>query len=258
MNMKAEPANHYGNLGTAVPPVPYDPAHPLPGVSTPLRIEPEGNLRTVSVLLPRGVIGSPEALPKCKDSDFLGTGKIFESSTACPSDTEVGYLTLKLYGFGERGISLPTVFGFDPYYTRVPVYNLVPPRGTPVDFGFNLGDFYHGHIYATPDPAHDYRIKATSPYTTSLMQPSVVQVTTWGVPGDPSHDRDRTCPENGSCNLSTVKSRRLQRLPWCHPDPPPLVAHPSTAVSTTAALRISVDSWNDPGDFTEPRGPRTR
>jgi hypothetical protein len=249
-NMRAEAGESYGS---GVGAIPYDPAHPLPGVSTPLVIEPDDNLRTLDATLPRGVIGNPEAVPKCSDADFLKDGKLELQSTGCPSDTEVGYLDIQFYGSGGRGIPWPPAFfGLNFYIDRIPIYNLDPPKGTPVDFGFNIGGFYHGHIYAALDAAHDYRIKAVSPFISSLLQPSIVQTTFWGVPGDPSHDRDRSCPATGSCNTNL---ENLANYEGHFGNTPirPLLTLPMACGDEAGPFELSADSWQHPGAFTEPQ-----
>ena len=110
-----------------------------------------GRVRTVRTILPRGLIGNAEGLPKCRGTDLLGAGSEFFQTAGCPADTQVGYLKAQLSnGFFDGGWSfINEVF-------RVAVYNLVPPKGVAADFGFKIGQIYIGHIYITLDPAHDY------------------------------------------------------------------------------------------------------
>ena len=112
-----------------------------------------GRVRTVRTILPRGLIGNAEGLPKCRGTDLLGAGSEFFQTAGCPADTQVGYLKAQLSnGFlGRRLELLQRIF-------RVAVYNLVPPKGVAADFGFKIGQIYIGHIYITLDPAHDYAL----------------------------------------------------------------------------------------------------
>ena len=130
------------------------------------------------------MIGNAEGLPKCRGTDLLAAGSEFFQTAGCPADTQVGYLKVQLSnGFFEGG------WGFLNELPRVAVYNMVPPKGVAADLGFKIGQIYIGHIYITLDPAHDYAIKSTAPYITDLEIVRGVQLTLWGVPGDPAHSR---------------------------------------------------------------------
>ena len=65
------------------------------------------------------------------------------------------------------------------------------PRACLADLGFNAGGLVQGHIYGILDPAQDYAIKTVTPNISSLVQVRGSEVTIWGVPGDPAHDKFR-------------------------------------------------------------------
>ncbi len=74
----------------------------------------------------------------------------------CPADTQVGYLN------ASRAAPTPTtaraastVFPNGGFAQWVPIYNLVPPKGTPVDLSFNVNGYVVGpHLRrAGPRPA---------------------------------------------------------------------------------------------------------
>ncbi len=166
-----------------------------PGVLSPfVWSRPVGNVRTVRATLPKGLIGNPEATAKCKPEDFLRSGSAQYTSTACAPETQVGVMTLLLndfasstYKHGDSGVFSPAS------WTRIPVYNLEPPKGYPADFGFDAGDF-RGHIYPTINPARGYAIEALTPYISSLLPVRSAEFTMWGVPADPAHDHLRSIP----------------------------------------------------------------
>jgi len=211
----------------------------LPGLtSDPLLIQAEDNAKTVAVTLPKGVIGNPEAVPKCTDEQFLGEGTLYLRGTACPSDTQVGYIDVN--PLENDGLPfLPAA------WTRVPIYNLVQPKGTPADFGFQIAGVYHGHIYASLDPAQGYRIKASSPAISSVLQIRKVRVTFWGVPGDPAHDEARTCPATDPCKNSrgygAASGDHLHR---------PLLTMPMHCEADQPGFQLQAESWQNPGHFT--------
>ena len=162
---------------------------------------PVERVRTVKAILPPGLIGNPEATPKCKPSDFLRVGSASLTSTGCAPETQVGVITLMLNQgknstafHGDGSASQPSAAGFSPAsWTRIPVYNLEPPEGYPADFGFDAGD-YRGHVYPTLDPAHGYSIRALTPYISALLPVRSAEFTMWGVPADPAHDHLRSIP----------------------------------------------------------------
>jgi hypothetical protein len=91
--------------------------------------EPEGALKRLRVDVPAGLAADPQALPKCKRSEF--------EANACSSETEVG--TTELVAFD--GVNDITVTG--------KVYNLEQPEGLPLVFGINTGvePLVDVHIY---------------------------------------------------------------------------------------------------------------
>ena len=157
-------------------------------------IAANGLIKTVEATLPRGMIGNPEALPKCSPVLFASQGAV-PDSTACPSDTQVGYLNVSFTSLhinrGSGEFVNPNAVG-----ERVAVYNLVPPKGTLADFGFQAGTFVQGHIYGELDPAQSYAIKTVSPDITSFVAARGVQVTFWGVPRRPRPRQNSLLPQS--------------------------------------------------------------
>ena len=201
-----------------------------------------GQLRTVEVTLPRGVTGNPEGTPKCEPADFTESGAS-ASSTGCPTDTQVGYLNIwvaegtKNYG---RGSSVTNMGGF---LNRVPIYNLKPPKGVPADFAFNAGAVVQGHIYPILDPAQDYAIKFVSPNISNLLTVRGAEVTGWGVPGDPAHDKFRYYPE-------TQEGGVVIGAPWGSAPIRPVLTNPMDCGFDNGGARIRVDSYQNPGELS--------
>ncbi len=190
-----------------------------------------GAIKSVEVTLPRGMVGNPEAVPKCSPSDFGRFGAV-KNATGCPSNTQVGYLNLhatsgtKNYGRSQFILNPAPEASFQ----RVAIYNMVPPRGVPADFAFTAGAVVQGHIYPELDPAQNYAIRTLTPEISSLIQPAGSEVVFWGVPGDPAHDKFRFVDEFESASGSTVSARtsKAARSGPCSPTR-------WTAASTTAA-----------------------
>jgi hypothetical protein len=201
---------------------------------------PNGLVRDVEVTLPRGMVGNPEALPKCDPLVFAAPGAA-QNSTGCPSDTQVGYLDVS-FADGTRAHGQ----GFFPAFTaltRIAIYNLVPPKGVPADFGFSAKELVLGHIYPELDPSQNYAIKTLSPDISSSLSVRGAKVTFWGVPGDPAHDAFRYYPqeqENGD----------VRGAPFIGATIRPLLTNPMDCGFDNGGARIRVDSYNHPGKFT--------
>jgi hypothetical protein len=200
-----------------------------------------GTLKTAEVTLPRGVVGNPEAVPKCDPAKFTEFGPVTDA-TACPSDTQVGYLNVPVVdGGGRYGNG-----GFantNEILTRVAIYNLKPPKGVPADFGFNAGGYVIGHIYPELDPAQNYAIKTLTPNISSLLTVRSTEVTFWGVPGDPAHDKFRYYPK-------VHGTEEALGAPFGSAAIRPLLTNPMDCGFDNGGARIRVDSYNHPGNFT--------
>lgn len=204
---------------------------------------PHGRVKDVEVTLPRGFIGNPEALPKCDPTDFA-FGGVVGNATQCPSNTQVGYLNV--YAAGTKNFYGYAPWGPDETYanlTHVPIYSLVPPKGQAADFAFNAGGYVQGHIYPTLDPAQNYAIKTVSPNISNFFSVRGVEVTFWGVPGDPAHDRWRyfvggqgTDPALGA----TFEAANVR----------PLLTNPTDCGFDNGGARIRTDSYGVPGSYT--------
>jgi uncharacterized repeat protein (TIGR01451 family) len=198
-------------------------------------------IRTAEVTLPRGMIGNPEALPKCDPVDFTEEGST-SNSTACPANTQVGYLHIPVtFGEGSYGSSF---FGFrNETLSGVALYNLEPPKGTPVDLAFNAGSYVQGHIYATLDPAQNYAIKSVTPNISGLATPHRAEVTLWGVPADPSHDLFRYYPK-------TQENGDVRGAPFGGAPIRPFYTNPMDCGFDNGGHKIRIDSYSHPETFT--------
>jgi hypothetical protein len=199
---------------------------------------PEGHVRDVESTLARGIVGNPEATPKCTAAEFLGAGTD-QVATGCPADTQVGIMDLDL----NDGIYRHGAGAFGPgAFSRVAVYNMVPPNGVPADFAFQA-ILVHGHIYPSLDPAQGYAIKAVSPYISDLAPVRHAKFTMWGVPADPAHDHLR---------YHTFDENPFPTQPFgAHSSAPirPLLTLPSEC-GVERHIDFRADSWADPGNFT--------
>ncbi|HXV06336.1 MAG TPA: hypothetical protein VFP23_10580, partial [Solirubrobacterales bacterium] len=193
----------------------------------------------------RGLIGNPESVPKCSVIDFLSQGSERLETAGCPPDTQVGYMSLRLAnGFGGGGYSNST-------FDRVAIYNMQPPTGEAADFGFRVGSFATGHIYASLDPSHDYAIRSTTPYIPNIEGVRSARVTFWGVPADPSHDIFRAyqmkfMPDG----VSEDPAAPHYGAPYAAATVRPFMTLPMDCGVDNGPFHIRADSWNHPEEFT--------
>lgn len=138
--------------------------------------QPYALARDIEVRLPPGMIGNPQALPRCTPLQ-MGTGL---EEVDCPQDAQVG-------------ITEVTLGGETPETFREPVYNMTSPGG---DVVARLGFFakiFPVFINVRIDPV-DYSLIASIEGAPAAAALSAASTTLWGVPASPSHDSERITP----------------------------------------------------------------
>ncbi|HEX7291071.1 MAG TPA: hypothetical protein VF250_08100 [Conexibacter sp.] len=170
---------------------------------------PTESFRDVTVHVPPGFVGNPLATPaRCTHSQ-LTTPVTFTVIPTCPPESQIGLVQIN----GANDI--------------VPLFNIVPPTGFPAEFGF----FYNSIVVtlvARVRPFDNGIDIVTQKAPNSIPIPKF-QVTMWGVPTDPSHDRLRSvCLQGGfgwnstkgDCSLSTRNDVPFLRTPTSCPGTP--------------------------------------
>jgi hypothetical protein len=193
-----------------------------------------GDLKDILVNPPLGLIGNPQAIPKCTQDEFR--------EQLCPVSSQVGVSRIVLSSSDCECVGVGPIIQA--------VYNMVPPPGVPAQFAFSIdigGIHVRTRLNARVHSGGDYGITLS---TTGISQSTVLEapVTLWGVPADPSHDGQR-CKflwSNGTCtgtpgtnsgpNPSTAAPKPFLTMP---------TACPGTPLRTT----VEVDSWQEPGNF---------
>ncbi len=169
----------------------------------------KGEMRNLISNLPPGIIGDPNAVPRCNREQF--------NEEKCPGGTQIGVDDATL-------ASGATPINFD-----FAVYNLVPPPGAPAQFGFFISGI-KVLLDASVRSDGDYGI---SEHVNNIPQREVVanSFTIWGVPADPSHDVQRECPGGKRPCASSA------------PDVPFLTV--ATSCATKEPFTLGVNSWFD-------------
>jgi len=144
--------------------------HQLNGENKPI-----SDIRTedVVVSLPPGLLGNPNAVPRCEMGFFVAVGN-------CPVDAQVGIAKIAAENFGRL---------------TEPIYSLTPPQpGREIArFGFIAG-VYPVTIEVSVRSAGDYGVLAAvrgGPGLASLVE---AKTTFWGNPASSSHDKERLTP----------------------------------------------------------------
>jgi hypothetical protein len=188
--------------------------------------------------LPPGLIGNPNGVTQCTISDFMA---LVEQADLCPPSSVIGVATITA--------NEPKVVGI--FNKTVPVFNLVPSRGEPARFGFEVIGKVPIVIDTSVRTGEDYEVLAHVTDATETAGLLSSEVTLWGVPGDPRHNSARgwecvaggffakevgkTCPASGELPLQ------------------PFLTMPTSCPTNPAAEPLSssleVDSWANPGSY---------
>jgi hypothetical protein len=145
------------------------------GLASAQSFGPDGQPRDIRVSLPPGVIGNPNAVPKCP-AEAMKT-----SPSTCPPKSQVGVTTLAIG-----------------HVTSVlPVYNAEPRRGKTAELlisGAGLDEAYktNAPVVAEARTDGDFGVDAFATDVPSAVGLHGQTFTIWGVPWAASHDRYRT------------------------------------------------------------------
>ncbi|HWJ42586.1 MAG TPA: fibronectin type III domain-containing protein, partial [Solirubrobacterales bacterium] len=188
------------------------------------RVRATGIAKDILADLPPGMIGNPEALPKC-------TRRVVEE-TNCTGDAQVGSMTVTLSG-GEGTLGAGQVI------TRG-LYNIVPPKGKPAAFASNYFNVsVNGFVEAGIRTGDDYGITAGATNIIELANVIAVEVRMWGVPADPRHDEQRECAFVKECASNA--------------EPKPFLRNPTSCLGTQS-IRAIADTWSAQGQYVSAEG----
>lgn len=182
---------------------------------------PDGTVKNISVRLPNGLIGNPNATPRCS-SEQLGAG----FAGFCPDSTQVGVVNIHLAGGNEYPVAL---------------YNMDAPDGMPAQFGFNL---YQSVVHLNVrvlGRGEKYGLAVDIDNISQALPVIGAEVTLWGVPADSSHDTQRGsifgCNDGGSQPCAAHSPRR------------PLMTLPSDCSAGPVETSVATYSWQQPSDI---------
>ena len=130
--------------------------------------------------LPPGLVGNPTPFPRCTTADFISTKNSGANSCADKTGAGVAQVTVNEPGF----------FGLVNFES--PLFNLVPERGEPAKFGFDIAIAKTFVVLDTSvRTGGDYGVTVSVKDIPQLAVLLESRVTFWGVPGDQRHDNSR-------------------------------------------------------------------
>ena len=198
--------------------------------------EPAGAPKTIETKLPLGLIGDPQAVPRCPTLKLLIGGP--GNRGRCPAASQVGSIDLilsegkNLYqedGAPGINVSLDT-----------PVFSIEPPPGTIAALAFS----YVGnpvYLLAELDPSNHYSVITKVENTNEIYPLRATEFTLWGVPADPSHDPLRFDPDAPDFFSVVGASSNAPIKPFLTLPP---------QCDTGGRVQQRMDSWQNPGEFT--------
>jgi uncharacterized repeat protein (TIGR01451 family) len=185
-----------------------------------------GHLHQATVDLPPGLLADPSATPtRCTEAELVG------EEPGCPPSSQIGTVSIATYIFNVQPESSP-------------LYNMVPPPGTPASFAFNaLGVGIFPHILASIRSDSDYGASgiSTDVLARGLNPVLGIELELWGDPSSPVHDFIR-----GQCNFETASSK-------CpvEPQKTAFLTMPTECNGSPSLTFGHADSWEGLGDFSE-------
>ncbi len=191
------------------------------------------DVKDVVVDLPPGFVGDTQVASQCTERELEPTHEeierehIVSGDTKCPASSAVGTISLDDGGHVE--------FGGESFLPTPIIYNMVPERGYPAEFGFNFA----GHavvLYATAVPSSQgYVLQVSSPGILRFLRIGGISLTFWGVPGEAGHDGLR----GGPSGLGPVG----------------FLTNPVDCSAGPLAATAMSDTWQNPGRWTAEGSP---
>jgi hypothetical protein len=180
--------------------------------------------RNIIVNTPPGIVGDPTAIPQCTRQAF--------DNEECPASTQIG--------IDRPGLSGELGSKFPPGDIWLPLYNLVPPKGVPAQFGFVVLGI-HTFLDAGVRTGGDNGITEHADNITENKSIASNSITLWGVPAESSHDRERCQETSTSACAETVGASS-------DAEPKPLLTLP-TSCGAPPRFTIEANSWQEPGNI---------
>lgn len=178
------------------------------------------DLKDVVVDLPLGVVGNPQATPKCPEYDLTG------GVSRCPGDTVIGTIALNLQTAPSLVATGEQFIASNPEIPQPsPIVNVEPEAGYPAQFAFSQAGssvMMYAKVISTPS---GYALRVTAPGISRVIKADGAQLTFFGDPRgqEPFGNQPGT--------------------------PAAFFTNPVDCTASGFKTTIHVDSWQNPGRF---------
>jgi hypothetical protein len=198
----------------------------IPGMTGDAQIPVGGTAKSVTVDLPKGLVGNPNGIPRCTVPQL--------TDVVCPIASQVGFATVHTILGGVPDSALVSPFGAGISPSNVGIYNVEPQKGELARFGFRVANSANAFVSVKLRDG-DYGLTTIVSNIWNGIPMWGTDLTIWGVPGDPLHDPQRFC---GSQTLG------------CSAGVPPrpfMTAPAECGVPGNATIRVN--TWQHPENF---------
>ena len=194
--------------------------------------EPYAVTRDITVSLPPGLIGNPNAVGQCTTLQLTTAFDV--EGGGCPLDSQVGIAVIRLYNV----------------HTLVePVYNMEAPAGDTVARLGLLAATLPNYINVDVRSEGDYGLTATLEGVPANEKLVSATTTLWALPAAHSHDTERLTPREAFLETKSESPPRSFGLA-----PAPFMTNP-TNCGTPQQVGFATDSYQLPGQFSEVSAP---
>jgi uncharacterized repeat protein (TIGR01451 family) len=199
------------------------------GFPVPVRDIKDGVLN-----LPPGLLGDPQAVPRCPLSQVTNGGEL------CPADTQVGYYHVHDFGGDKEYLA--------------PIVNVTPEAGQSAEFALEnttpLDEpLLTAHLVRTTEGGVERYGFAVVSKSIPLIALTRIELTFWGVPADVSHNpmRGRVCRKASVEPLLCEGGNQAAGQAAV-----PFLSLPTDCAGGPESATLRADSWQEPGKVEEP------
>jgi hypothetical protein len=211
-----------------------------PDITTSFELDSPGvpeSARNVSVNLPEGIFGNPNATIQCSSEEFA-----FER---CPAGSQVGYVTVYANSEGDPKKILGTA----------PIFNRNAVADETALFGFIVPALnFPVSIPVAVRTGGDFGLRLTVAELTQVTPLAAADLTYWGFPADPVNDAKRfpkgATGDPAGC-VGFVNTSCLQGSTAAAITVRPLINNPSLCKSADDTVSLTVQTYQDPDNPTE-------